>query len=118
MREKSREKNSQENKRQSKVRRMIISASFVLAFLIVLTANEALQARATQDANENRAYRSDESALRKVQVGDIEIAYKLFGKAIWKRRTPSAHSWLWRFNGYLGSSTIGGFGRKSYHDYL
>jgi len=80
MREKSREKNSQENKRQSKVRRMIISASFVLAFLIVLTANEALQARATQDANENRAYRSDESALRKVQVGDIEIAYKLFGK--------------------------------------
>jgi pimeloyl-ACP methyl ester carboxylesterase len=79
MREKSREKYSQENKSPSKVHRMVISASFVLAFLIVLTANEAVQARAMQDANENRAYRS-ESVLRKVQVGDIEIAYKLFGK--------------------------------------
>lgn len=81
MSEISRERNSQENKKRPfKVWRMVISASFVLAFLIVLTANEVVQARATQDANENRAYLSDESALRRVQVGDIEIAYKVFGK--------------------------------------
>jgi hypothetical protein len=80
MTEISRERNSQEDKKPSKVRRMVISASFILAFLVVLTANEVVQARATQDANENIAYLSDESELRKLQVGDIEIAYKLFGK--------------------------------------
>ena len=80
MTKKSRERNSQENKRSSKVRSMVISASFILTLLVVLTANEAVQARATQDANENMTHLSDESAFRRVQVGDIEIAYKIFGK--------------------------------------
>jgi pimeloyl-ACP methyl ester carboxylesterase len=80
MKEKSRGKNNQEKKRPFKVHEMVITASFALAFLVVLTANEAVQARATPDVTENITNRSDESAVRKVQVGDIEIAYKVFGK--------------------------------------
>jgi hypothetical protein len=53
MTEKSREKNSHENKRQSQMRKPITSASFLLALLVVVTATEAVQASATPDANEN-----------------------------------------------------------------
>jgi pimeloyl-ACP methyl ester carboxylesterase len=75
------EKNNQEKKRTSKGRNKGITvASIVSVLLAVLTANPAAQIGSALASSENLPYLRDRNALQEVQVGDINMSYRMFGK--------------------------------------
>ena len=55
----------------------------------------------------------DNIEMKKVRVGDIDIAYKIFG-----RRTVIAHSRFFNDNGYVGSDWVRETIFKSYNNYF
>ncbi len=80
MAEDSGEKNNQEKKRTSKGRNVGMTTSIVLALLAVLTATQTAQIGSVLASNEDLPYPRDKNALQEVQVGDIHMAYRMFGK--------------------------------------
>ncbi|HEX6281940.1 MAG TPA: alpha/beta hydrolase [Nitrososphaera sp.] len=80
MAEDSGEKNNKEKKRTSKGRNVGMTASIALALLAVLTATQTAQIGSALASNEDLSYPRDKNALQEVQVGDIHMAYRMFGK--------------------------------------
>lgn len=69
-----------EKKRGAKGPFLGITVSTVLASLIALTAIQATQIGSAAASNDHLPYPNDMNALQQVQVGDIHMAYKIFGK--------------------------------------
>lgn len=80
MAESSNKMNNQEKKRDAKRLFLGISLSIVLASLVALAAIQATQIGSAAASNDHLPYPNGMNALQQVQVGDIHIAYKIFGK--------------------------------------
>jgi hypothetical protein len=80
MAESSNKMRNPEKKRGAKGPFLGITVSTVLASLIALTAIQATQIGSAAASNDHLPYPNDMNALQQVQVGDIHMAYKIFGK--------------------------------------
>ena len=80
MAESSNETSNPEKKRGAKGLFLGITVPTVLASLIALIAIQATQIGSAAASNDHLPYPNDMNALQQVQVGDIHMAYKIFGK--------------------------------------